>query len=188
MRRTSTHPHTRSGRAAPVALLVALVLGGQVGGCGSDDATSDRAEEASPSATSSPTSPPTTGTETGTGTKPDIKPDAGNDDWRLVEIVHATAAGGRTSSVPSPIGDAASRAEFTAQFTRGGLADEVDRVARTAQTRPGTTLVAAVVAIGCDVPPGVVFADGEVTPEKVAEPMKECFAPVTSVAVLEVAG
>ncbi len=184
MRRTSTHPHTRSGRAAPVALLVALVLGGQVGGCGSDDATSGRAEESSPSATSSPTSTPTTGTETGT----DTKPDTGNDDWRLVEIVHATAAGGRTSSVPSPIGDAASRAEFTAQFTRGGLADEVDRVARAAQTRPGTTLVAAVVAIGCDVPPGVVFADGEVTPEKVAEPMKECFAPVTSVAVLEVAG
>ncbi len=180
MRRTPTHPRTRSGRAAPVALLVALVLGGQVGGCGRDDTAADLAEESSPSATSTPTSTPTTGTDT--------KPDTGGDDWRLVEIVHATAAGGRTSRVPSPVGDASSRAKFTAQFTRGGLAEEVDQVARTAQTRPGTTLVAAVIAIGCDVPPGVVFADGEVTPEKVAEPLKECFAPVTSVAVLEVAG
>ena len=48
----------------------------------------------------------------------------------------------------------------------------------------------AVVSIGCDVPPGVdgdQSADGWVfTPQEVARPLQECFAPVTSVALVAV--
>ena len=49
----------------------------------------------------------------------------------------------------------------------------------------------AVVAIGCDVPPGRLGReqgpDGwVVTPHKVPSPLQECFAPVTSVAIVAV--
>jgi hypothetical protein len=54
----------------------------------------------------------------------------------------------------------------------------------------GQTLLGAVVAIGCDVPPGVTVqhADGglAITALKVEKPREECFAPVTTVALVAV--
>jgi hypothetical protein len=51
----------------------------------------------------------------------------------------------------------------------------------------------AVVAVGCDRPPGAVVAldaNGQVqiTPEEVASPLQECLAAVTTVAVATVPG
>ena len=58
--------------------------------------------------------------------------------------------------------------------------------------KAGVTRTAAVVAIGCDVPPGVDVrraGDGiEITPQEVAAPHEECFAPVTTVALKPVPG
>ena len=50
----------------------------------------------------------------------------------------------------------------------------------------GNELVAAVVSIGCDVPTAVTYDAGKVRATKVPNPTPECFAPVTSVAILEV--
>ena len=66
------------------------------------------------------------------------------------------------------------------------LGQKILRVVRANPPKPGSELVAAVISIGCDVPPGVTYVDGEVHPKKVAAPLKECFAPVTSVAILAV--
>ena len=169
-------------RTLTTLLLPAVILAGVLGGCGGDDSAADVADEASPPPSSSPTPTPTpTPTETPSPTE-----ESGDADWRLVEIVHATAAGGETSAKPVPVGDEAERAAFTAQFRRPELGEQIDRVVSGHTARPGMTLVATVIAIGCDVPPGVTYADGLVTPKKVAEPLQECFAAVTSVAILEI--
>ena len=47
----------------------------------------------------------------------------------------------------------------------------------------GVPVLAQVVAVGCDVPPGAHLEDGVIVPEDVPSPMEECFAPVTTVAV-----
>ena len=168
-------------RTLTTLLLPVVILTGVLGACGGDDSAADLSDESS-TPTSSPT-PTSTPTPTPTPTPTTEADDA---DWRLVEIVHATAAGGETSTKPVPVGTAAERAAFTAQFRRPELGEQIDRVAAGQSVRPGMRLVAAVIAIGCDVPPGVTYADGLVTPKKVAEPLQECFAPVTSVAILEV--
>jgi hypothetical protein len=108
------------------------------------------------------------------------------EDGQLVEIVHATAVDGRVSTMPAPIGDAEAVADFSAQFTRPDLQAELLRVVRSNPPASGRRLVAAVVAVGCDVPDDVAYVDGEVHAMKVQDPLRECFAPVTSVAVLEV--
>jgi hypothetical protein len=51
----------------------------------------------------------------------------------------------------------------------------------------------AVVAVGCDRPPGAVVSldangDVQITPEEVASPLQECLAPVTTVALASVPG
>lgn len=108
------------------------------------------------------------------------------DGWRLVEIVHATAAGGAVSTTPAPVADRQALAEFTAQFERPDLRREMQRVIGGTATPAGYELAAAVISIGCDVPPGVTYVDGQVRPQKVRKPLGECFAAVTSVAILEI--
>ena len=106
--------------------------------------------------------------------------------WQLVEIVHATAANGEVSTTPTPITDEEQVASFSAQFSRPEMQREIERVVRGNAPAEGFQLVAAVIAIGCDVPPGVTYVDGEIKPLKVSKPHVECFAPVTSVAILAV--
>ncbi len=159
-------------------LLTLLVVG-----CGGGDA--GRADD--PAADPTRTSP--SGPASGSPASPSSG--AGTDDgpaegWRLVEIVHATAAGGEVVTTPVPVSDSQALADFTSQFERPDLRREMQRVIRGAATPAGYQLVAAVIAIGCDVPPGVTYVDGQVYPQKVAKPLGECFAAVTSVAILEV--
>ncbi len=90
------------------------------------------------------------------------------------------------STRPAPISNSQAFADFTSQFERPDLRREMQRVIRGAATPAGYQLVAAVISIGCDVPPGVTYVDGQVYPQKVRQPIGECFAPVTSVAVLEI--
>ena len=77
-------------------------------------------------------------------------------------------------------------AAFSAQFTRGGLQEAILTAVLTNEPAPGNELVAAVVSIGCDVPTAVTYDAGKVRAMKVANPIPECFAAVTSVAILEV--
>ncbi len=79
---------------------------------------------------------------------------------------------------------------FTQQFERGGLDEKIAQAVAGATVPEGYTVMGAVVSIGCDVPPGVTVtqsSDGWVfTPQKVDKPLQECFAPVTSVALVAV--
>ena len=86
--------------------------------------------------------------------------------------------------------DETARQEFTAQFQRGSLDEKIAAAVGSATIPEGYTVMGAVVAIGCDVPPGVEVsqsAEGWVfTPQDVAKPLQECFAPVTTVALVAV--
>jgi hypothetical protein len=113
-------------------------------------------------------------------------------DPQTVAIVSETAAGGQVDPRAVPVDDEAARAKFTAQFERGSLDAKIADAVAGATVPQGYTVMAAVVAIGCDVPPGVTVTQGpdgwEVQPEAVPSPLQECFAPVTSVAVVAVPG
>jgi len=78
---------------------------------------------------------------------------------------------------------------FVGQFERSDLADKVVGAVSGADLPEGWVPVAVVISIGCDVPPGVVVDTRNgfaVRGQKVASPMKECFAAMTSVAILTV--
>jgi hypothetical protein len=105
-----------------------------------------------------------------------------------VAMLSATAAGGQTSTMPTMLGDEGAVDTYVSQFQRGGLAAQITRAFQQADRSAGGTLAAAVVAVGCDVPPGVEIsstASGyRVTAHPVASPLRECFAAVTTVALV----
>ncbi len=145
------------------ALLIVSVLVG----CGDDaDRTDDRPPETSSS------------------------PSASSEDYPLVAMLSGTAAGGSSSDQVTPVPDAQAVEDFSAQLTSDSLRRELARTVAGHQPADGRQLGAAIVAIGCDVPPGVTVTptDGgfSVQPEKVAEPLQQCLAPVTSIAVVEI--
>ena len=161
-------------RALGPALLALLLLAG----CG--DSTSDTASDpGGPPSTSAGESSPTAEPSPTGGLEP-----------QTIAIVSQTAAGGSVDLNAVPVDDEASRRAFTAQFERGGFEEKIAQAVAGATIPEGYTVMAAVVSIGCDVPPGVtveVGPDGWVfTPQDVAKPMQECFAPVTSVALVAV--
>jgi hypothetical protein len=156
-----------SGLAAAVLLLA---------GCG--DATSSGAADEPSTSSSSPekttaTTDPSQGLEAQT-----------------VAIVHQTAVGGKVDLNAVPIADEGDRTQFTAQFTRPSMDKKIAQAVAGATVPDGYTVMGAVVMVGCDVPPGVLVTQGPdgwvVTPQKVVSPLEECFAAVTSVAIVAV--
>ena len=151
--------------------LLALVL---LAGCG--DSTSDSASDPAPQPTSTSTTAEDEPTE-------ESAP-------QTVAIVSQTGAGGEVDLNAVPVEDEAARQEFTAQFQRAGLDEKIAKAVAGATVPEGYTVMGAVVAIGCDVPPDVSVEQGPdgwvVTPHKVPSPLQECFAPVTSVAIVAV--
>ncbi len=86
--------------------------------------------------------------------------------------------------------DDAAISQFVGQFETPSLVDDVRRAVEGHELPAGTQLAAAVVTIGCDVPPGVEVSEGEsgleIRAMKVPDPLPNCFAPVTTVAVVQV--
>jgi ABC-type glycerol-3-phosphate transport system substrate-binding protein len=150
-------------------LLAALVL---LAGCG--DSTSDSASD--PASQSSSTTAPDEPTPTAAP--------------QTIAIVSQTAAGGEVDLNAVPVDDEAALQEFAAQFDQGGLEEKIAAAVAGATVPEGYTVMGAVVAIGCDVPPGVSVEPGPdgwvVTPHKVPSSLQECFAPVSSVAFVAV--
>lgn len=111
-------------------------------------------------------------------------------DYEVLEIVSETAAGGTVSPELTPLPGPDELTAFTDQFESTAFREEVAAAVQEHEPREGFAVGAAVVAIGCDVPPGVsVEAEGDgytVAADEVADPLPECFAPVTTVAVVEV--
>jgi hypothetical protein len=159
-------------------LLSALLLTSLLAGCG-DDTGSDARGDRSASDTR-------TG-DTRTGGTADPGPD-GTVPFTEVGLPHATAAGGKVDPAAVPLDSPAAVRDFTADLDGGELARDVqDQVAAT-DVPEGQALVGAVVSIGCDVPPGVAVHDTEdglqITALAVKAPTVECFAPVTTVALV----
>jgi hypothetical protein len=164
---------TLLGPAVSVVLLTAVLAG-----CG--DSTSDSASDSSPV----PTRPTATASS-----MPTVDPSEGLE-AQTIAIVSQTAVGGHVDLNAVPLADDAARQEFVAQFNRPGMGRKIAKAVASATVPDGYTVMGAVVMVGCDVPPGVLVTQSSdgwvVTPEPVVSPLKECFAAVTSVAIVAV--
>ncbi len=108
----------------------------------------------------------------------------------LVKIVDITAAGGAVSPRAYYVDDPEEMQAYVQTFEdRAGATAAVQQAVADAGEREGR-LAIATIAIGCDVPPTAsvtVTADGpQVRPGKIVDPLPECFAPVTSMALVEI--
>lgn len=175
----------RLGPVPALLLTTALLLGG----CG-DDATPSASdpETGSPSAPGSPSEPATTDPTTDPTRSPPITP--GGDPFTLLEMVTGSAGRGVLSPEAVPLGSEAEVETFVAGLSPQ-LADDVRAAVAASAVPAGQQLYGAVVGLGCDVPPGVLVdrtgTGVEITGRKVVDPMRECFAAVTSVALVAVA-
>lgn len=162
-------------------LLLILLLSTSVAACGD--------ESADDTATGPTTTARTSASEPG---EPTNRPGQGEAiAFTRVALVSGTAAGGAVSERAVALGDAGALGDFTEQFTSDSFGSEVAAKAAGAAVPDGQALIGAVVSIGCDVPPGVSVTDpGDglaIVPMKVVDPLQECFAPVTTVALVLVA-
>jgi hypothetical protein len=154
------------------SFLLALFLVTGLGACGDDgeDGRDTGASDAT-SATGSPTSGGN-----------------GSVEFELVDTFTATSAGGEVSDAAVALSDDAAVQSFVAQFSAGDLADQVEDTVAGTDVPPGQELYGAVVAIGCDAPDQVTVArsgsDVVITPVQVPSPKSECFAPMTTVALV----
>jgi hypothetical protein len=152
-------------------VLPALLLVGVLAGCGDDEPGADQ-----PGPTSTPpTDAPTTGDAV---------------DFEVVEMITETAAGGTVDAGAAavPLGDDTAVQEFTAQFTSEAMTTRVQDAVDKAAVSDDMLLYGAVVAVGCDSPGDVSVTAGDqglvITADKVPSPKPECFAPMTTVALV----
>jgi hypothetical protein len=154
--------------------LAVLVL--LLGGCG--DGTSDVASD------------PSSGGSGGTTSSTPTDKSSGSTDAQTIAILSQTGAGGRVDVRAVRLDDPTAREQFVSQFNRPGLGARVEKAVASATVPSGYALLGAVVSLGCDVPPGVnvtVSPGGYLLEaQPVPSPLKECFAPVTTVAIVAV--
>jgi len=135
-------------------------------GCGSS-ASSTAAQD--PGASSSP---PPSGPSSPAGAK--------------VHLISLTGAGGQPSGTASPLNTPDQVAAFTQQFRAPAMAHRIQDYVE--HLDGADDVQGAVVALGCDRPPGAaVQVDGSgtvtITPYDVESPLEECLAAVTTVAI-----
>lgn len=107
---------------------------------------------------------------------------------RTLAIASGTAVGGEPERAATEVGSRAAMRKFARRHDVEEL--RKDLLAAYVEAEAEEAVWVAVVSVGCDVPPDVdvsgtvdqVFLD----PQPVEEPLPECFAPVTSVAVVGV--
>ncbi|CAN5667135.1 hypothetical protein BH11ACT8_BH11ACT8_14600 [soil metagenome] len=169
-------------------LLLTLALT-SLSACSGDDQT---ASDPTPAPTSAPTSadtssseattPPETGggEEGGTGGSVDFD----------AELVSGTAAGGTPGELLTAVGTDGELDAFLKQFRTPTFPDDVRSAVEAARGAGAGDVYAAIVGLGCDVPPGVEVTEGEagyaVSALKVEDPLPECLAAVTTVAVVTI--
>lgn len=112
-----------------------------------------------------------------------------------VALVSQTAAGAGAAGQPGRTGLAtvldspAAVGPFADRFQQGPLTTQLLSAVDGASVPAGQVLLGAVVAVGCDVPPGIAAVTRTdqglvLIPQKVADPLPECFAAVTTVALV----
>jgi hypothetical protein len=171
------------GSVLPTLLLV-TVLGA---GCGDEEAGS-ASDDSTPTASGSPTASGTPSSHPPSDPPSDPKDPASDIDFELVAMLTETAVGGATSTVAVPLAGDTAVQEFTAQFETDAMPTRVQNTVNDTAVPDGMLLYGAVVAIGCDAPTDVHVLAGDaglvVTAAKVPSPHMECFAPMTTVALL----
>ncbi len=108
----------------------------------------------------------------------------------LVQIVVLTSAGGKVAPEAYYVDDRKAMKAYVKTFDdRDDVTDAIKQAVTDAGEREGS-LAVATIALGCDVPPGVSIIEStkgpEVRPSKIVDPVKECFAPTTSIALVEI--
>jgi len=119
------------------------------------------------------------------------KPSPGPGETGLVQILVLTSAGGEPSTTAYFVDDRKAMKAYVKTFEDSDdVTVALQQAVKNAGDRDGR-LAVATLAVGCDVPPGVSITEGddgpEVHPDKVVDPIPECFAPTTSIALVEVA-
>ena len=107
----------------------------------------------------------------------------------MLPLISLTAAGGQASALATPLDTADQVAAFARQFRSDAVQGRIRKAIGHEASAPDRAIVGAVVAVGCDRPPGVdVIADDQgrvqLVPHEVASPLEECLAPVTTVAIV----
>jgi hypothetical protein len=159
------------GSVLPALLLVAVLVA-----CGDDADSGGEAQDPAPTSPTSSDDGSSNGSSDGTV------------EFELVDTITVTAAGGQLSETAVPLTDDAAVQAFTSQFTAGDLGAQVEDAVAQTDVADDEVLYGAVVAIGCDSPDQVTVTQDEtgvvVTAVKVASPLPECLAPMTTVALV----
>jgi hypothetical protein len=192
--------HTRS--SAPLRLVLAASLAAlTLSACGpsaQDGSTDGGAEAPSDSPSSSPSSSPvsedpapgdsasatggTGATSTGGGT---LLVAGDTPSTTTAQIISVSNADGETDPRPVPVGDPASLDDFVAPLG-ADLGPRVRAAVRRAEVPAGQTLMAAVVAVGCDAPTGIELVqtfDGYEVTAVLPKSGVQCVVAATSVAL-----
>jgi hypothetical protein len=155
------------------SVLSALLLAGILAGCG-DDGSGTITDDPNPTASDTP-STDTTGDEV---------------DFELVEMITETGAGGRVDvgQLAVPLSDDMAVQEFAAQFETEAMTTRLQEAVGKVDIPDDMLLYGAIVAIGCDSPNEVSVTSSDqglvITAHKVPSPKPECFAPMTTVALV----
>ena len=154
-----------------LGLLPALLLVPLLSACGDDGAgtvTDDPAPTVSTSASTD-----------GGGSAVEVK---------ILAMMTETAAGGEVSQTPVPLPDDDAVAKFNEQFDTDALPTRILEAVHAADVPDDELLYGAVVAIGCDSPTEVTVTEGPsgllIAAVEVPKPLEECFAPMTTVALV----
>ena len=114
----------------------------------------------------------------------------GTIDYTKVALISMTGGGGTSTPLASPLDTTAQVSAFVRQFRANAMAQRVRHELAGADVPAGSHLYGAVIAVGCDRPPGfdVIGGNGrpQIVPREVASPLPECLAAVTTVAIVAV--
>jgi len=110
----------------------------------------------------------------------------------VLPLISLTGGGGQVSPSATLLDTPAQVRGFTHQFRAPALAGRITAAVEQAR-KSGYLVYGAVVAVGCDRPPGADVSldangDVQITAREVASPLPECLAPVTTVAIATVPG
>jgi hypothetical protein len=109
-------------------------------------------------------------------------------DFELVEMVTETAVGGMVSPVAVPLADVSAVQQFSEQFENDRMETRLVQLVDGLEVPDDKATYAAVVAIGCEVPPSVTVTSTDtgilIEGTKPTTKPVQCLAPMTSVAVV----
>ena len=156
-------------------MLAALALA-VTAGCGDSSST---ATDPAGSPTSNPASDPAGVPSRSPGTV---------EGARVLPLISMTGAGGREQPAATLLSSRADVKAFARELRLPAMWHRIDAALRSVRVPSDRDVVGQIVAVGCDVPPGVdvvVDSEGDVVlvPHEVASPLQECLAPVTTVAI-----